>query len=461
MSRTYAKAVLPNNGGDVYNAIITSTPSLKNAGLPFAATSNYPDGTANSREIGKLLYNDINLSNQFIPALLNGIAVRVLLSKYWEDPWVSLEKGKINYGEFVEEVFINMAKPHQFDQKRAEEEVFKRDIPNVMTAFHSLNYQKFYKQSISNEELRMAFDSWEGLTRFIADIIQNMFKSANYDVNQTKRYLIARAALQGFIKAEEVNPVIDKASAEDAVAAARTVSLNMLELNSDSNYYNVPNDTQFEDQVIIINNAVAGRIDVSVLAADFNMDKAEFLTMHRLAVSSFGNLDMPRLRELFGKDQSFVDLTESDLAMLNTIPFIIFDKSWFQIYDFFNGVTNIFNSDGLYWNYDYHVWKIFGVSPFANARMFTNTPPEVVSVTISPTAVTVSPGQCAQFMAEVETKGFQNKLVVWSTDNDTVTIGSNGLLTVPGNIATGTTINVTATATADSTKSGSAVLTVG
>lgn len=110
MPRTYARAVLPTNGGDVYNAIITSTPSLKNAGLPFAATSNYPDGTANSREIGELLYNDINLSNQFIPALLNGIAVRVLLSKYWEDPWVSLEKGKINYGEFVEEVFINMAK---------------------------------------------------------------------------------------------------------------------------------------------------------------------------------------------------------------------------------------------------------------------------------------------------------------------------------------------------------------
>ena len=231
MPRTYAKASMANvTGQQLYNAIITDTPALQNGGLPFAATSNYPDGEANSRVIGELLYNNINLSNQFIPALLNGVAIKVVQSRYWEDPWVGLEKGKLDYGEFIEEIFIKMAKPHSFDQARAEQEVFKREIPNVMTAFHALNYQKFYKQTISNEELRMAFASWGELTRFIADIIQNMFTSANYDVFQTKLYMIARAIITGSVGVTEVSEITDKTTAEDAVALARTLSLNLLQL---------------------------------------------------------------------------------------------------------------------------------------------------------------------------------------------------------------------------------------
>ena len=96
MASKYPKASLAKvTGQEIYNAILTDTPALQNAGLPFAATSNYPDGEANSRVIGELLYNNINLSNQFIPALLNGIAIKVVQSRYWEDPWVGLEKGKL------------------------------------------------------------------------------------------------------------------------------------------------------------------------------------------------------------------------------------------------------------------------------------------------------------------------------------------------------------------------------
>lgn len=460
MPRVYAKATLPKNGADIYNAIVADTPSLQSAGLPFAATSNYPDGVASSREIGNLLYNNVNLSNQFIPALLNGVALKVLQSKYWEDPWIGLEKGKLDYGEFVEEVFIRLAKPRTFDQKRAEEEVFKRDIPNVMTAFHSLNYQKWYKQSISNEDLRMAFASWGELVRFISAIIQNMFKSAKYDIFQTKLYMIGRAILNGAVGVTQIPSLTNKQSAEDAVAAARTLSLNLLELSPNYNFYGVENDTPLEDQVIIINNKAAGKIDVSVLAADFNMDKAEFLTMHRLAVSSFGNLNTARLGELYAGDPSYEEISAEELKLLDSIPFAIFDRSWFQIYDYFNGITNIYNPDGVYWNYDYHVWKIFGVSPFANAQIFNSVEPTVTAVSVSPSALTISPGQRGKVVANVETTGFAPQTVSWSSDTEGVTVGQNGDIVVSGNVASGTTATITATSTFDTTKTGTSTVTV-
>lgn len=460
MATRYAKATLPPSGADIYNAILTDTPSLVNDGLPFAATSNYPDGVASSREIGNLLYNNINLSNQFIPALLNGIAIKMVQSKYWEDPWVGVEKGKFEYNEYVEEVFIRMAKPRTFDQKKAEEEVWKRDIPNVITAFHALNYQKWYKQTISNEELRMAFNSWNELTRFISEIIQNMFTSANYDVFQTKLYMIARAVTQGMIGVTNVGEITNKTTAEDAVAEARTLSMNLLELSPNYNYFHVENFTPLSDQVIILNNKAAGRIDVSVLAADFNMDKAEFLTMHRLSVSSFGNLDNARLAELYAGDPSYVEISAAEMAELDKIPFIIFDRSWFQIYDYFSGVTNIYNPDGLYWNYDYHLWKVFGVSPFANARMFGSVAPSITSVNVSPTALTITAGQSAHVTSNVVTAGFAPQTVVWSSDTDGVTVTPSGLIKVASTVEAGTKATITATSTFDPTKTGTCEVTV-
>lgn len=454
MPNKYPKTKLSSNGAEVYDALVNATPTLK-AALPLSTKKGIT-----SNMIGDMLYINQDLSNAFIPALLNQIALRVVQSKYWTDPWVGLEKGKINYGEIINEIFIKMAKPHEFDQQRAEEEVFKREIPDVLTAFHSLNYKKFYKQSISNEELRGAFISWDSLTRFIADIIQNMFTSANYDVNQTKRYMLGYSLIHGFAGVQVIKAITDKASAEDAVASARTASLDMLEMSPRFNRFKVPNFSSLEDQVIIINNKVAGRIDVSVLAADFNMDKAEFLTMHRLAVSSFGNLDTARLAELFSEDPSYEELSADELAELDQVAFIIVDRNWFQIYDYFNGVTNIFNPDGVYWNYDYQVWKVFGSSPFSNIQAFSSVAQEITGITITPSAVTVSVGQTAQLTVNVSATGFADRSVTWSSDTDGVTVNSQGNVTVV-NATTGSTATITATSNFDSTKTATCTVTVG
>lgn len=459
MAKRYAKAVLAEQGADIYNGLIAESALLQSLGMPFVATDAYPDGTAhNSQEIGALLYNNITLQNAFIPELLNKIALTLVQSKYWDDPWAMLEKGKLEYGDIVQEVFIKMAKPHRFNQKEAEETLLKRDIPDVATAFHQMNYQYYYKRTISNEELLSAFSRWEGLTKFISDLIHSMFTSANYDAYQVKKYMIALAILNGGIHTHKVAPVTDRSTAEDAVAAARSISTLMGIMSPNYNFMGVPNYAMPEDTVIILNAWAEGRIDVSVLAADFNMDKAEFLTMHRLITSGFGDLDTARLGILFKNDPSYVEISQEDLDELNSIPFAIFDRNFFQIYDKINVITNFYNQDGLYWNYDYHVWKILGISPFANAMIFSTVDAGITDVTVSPSAVTLSIGQQASLVANVQTTGFAGQGVTWTSDNENVTVSQNGIVKALAG-ATGT-VNITATSNVDATKSASAVVTI-
>ena len=62
--------------------------------------------------------------------------------------------------------------------------------------------------------------------------------------------------------------------------------------------------------------------------------------------------------------------------------------------------------------------------------------------------------------ASVVTTGFANKAVTWSVNSEAVTISEAGLLKVPSTVTSGTELTVTATSVFDSTKSGTATITV-
>ena len=90
------------------------------------------------------------------------------------------------------------------------------------------------------------------------------------------------------------------------------------------------------------------------------------------------------------------------------------------------------------------------------------------SVTVSPDTATVMPGQTLLLSATVVTQNFASKAVEWSVapttegtdDIEGVTINVYGELTIPADITAGTSITVTATSVADSTKTDTAVITV-
>lgn len=114
----------------------------------------------------------------------------------WDNPWSVFKKGRLEFGETVEEIFVNLAKPHSFDPATAEKEVYKREIPDVRAAFHSMDFQKFYKVTISNDQLRQSFLSWNGITDLIAKIVDSLYTGMRYDEYVTMKYMICRRDAQ-------------------------------------------------------------------------------------------------------------------------------------------------------------------------------------------------------------------------------------------------------------------------
>lgn len=352
--------VLTNTSVEVLNVI------RNNASQDY---KNYvPVATPNAeviKSIGSVLMDFPALQNEFISALINRIGRVIVTSKLYENPWNIFKRGLMDMGETVEEVFVNLAKPHQFSPEVAEETVFKREIADVRSSFHIMNYQKFYKTTISQEQLRQAFLSINGVTDLIMKITESLYTGANYDEFLVMRYLIAQRILNNgfhYISVSDTTPD----NIKNATAEIRKISSDLTFMSPKFNVAGVQTFTPRESQYIIMTTEFEANMDVNVLASAFNLPYADFLG-HKITTPNFGDLDIARLNMLFKDDKNYVEYSQDTLDLLDKVSFIIVDREWFMILDNLIKFTENYNGEGMYWNYWLHTWKTFSTSPFANA----------------------------------------------------------------------------------------------
>lgn len=444
---------LTTSAADILNVI------RNNASVDYR---NYvPKADANDvesvRTIGAIIMDYPALQNEFLNALVNRIGRVMLTSKMYSNPIAFFKKGVLEYGESIEEIFVNIAKVQEFNPEIAEQEVFKRVVPDVRAAFHIMNYQKFYKATVTQEQLKQAFLSWDGVTDLIARIVDSMYTGANYDEFLVMKYLLARHILDGRVYPVTV-PTVNAENAKAIVTTVKGVSNKLTFMNSEYNPAAVRTFTEKTDQYMIVNSVFDATMDVNVLASAFNMDKAEFLG-HRVLIDGFGDLDVARLGEIFAGDPTYNEPSQDELTALNAIPAVIVDKDWFMVFDMLTQFTEQYNGQGLYWNYFYHVWKTFSVSPFANSVLFVPGTPSVTSVTVSPTTASVPKGGSVSLSAVVKTEYFAPQTVVWTSSAADVKVSAAGVVTVDAD-ATSTTATITATSAFDDKKKATCTVTV-
>lgn len=444
---------LTTSAADILNVI------RNNASVDYR---NYvPKADANDvetiRTIGAIIMDYPALQNEFLNALVNRIGRVMLTSKMYSNPIAFFKKGVLEYGESIEEIFVNIAKVQEFNPEIAEREVFKRVVPDVRAAFHIMNYQKFYKATVTQEQLKQAFLSWDGVTDLIARIVDSMYTGANYDEFLVMKYLLARHILDGRVYPVTV-PTVNAENAKAIVTTVKGVSNKLTFMNSEYNPAAVRTFTEKTDQYMIVNSVFDATMDVNVLASAFNMDKAEFLG-HRVLIDGFGDLDIARLGEIFAGDPTYNEPSQEELAALNAIPAVIVDKDWFMVFDMLTQFTEQYNGQGLYWNYFYHVWKTFSVSPFANSVLFVPGTPSVTSVTVSPTTASVPKGGSVSLSAVVATEYFAPQTVVWTSSAADVKVSAAGVVTVDAD-AKSASATITATSVFDGTKKATCTVTV-
>ena len=85
--------------------------------------------TESIRAVGEQILAFQPRMNEFVSALINRIARVVVTSKLYSNPLAFAKKGLLEYGETIEEIFVDIAKANAYDWNSTNEteQAFKRD----------------------------------------------------------------------------------------------------------------------------------------------------------------------------------------------------------------------------------------------------------------------------------------------------------------------------------------------
>ena len=313
-------------------------------------------------KVGEALFGSPALKNQFLNALLNRIALVLVKSATFNNPYASLKKGYLEFGETVEEVFVGLIKPLEYSAEKAASRELKRYMPDVRSAFHIMNWRVLYPITIQDTDLKRAFLTIDGVRDMISQIVESIYTSAKYDEFLLFKYLLIKNIANG-----KLHPVaFDATDYKETAATFRGVSNKLTFMSDKYNAAGVKNVTDKRDQYIFMDAAFNAEFDVEVLAAAFNMDKANFMG-NLLLIDDWTTFDNERFDIIRANSDGIEEVTAAELALLADVKAVIVARDWFQVYDNETQFTEKYIANGLYWNYFYHNWKTVSTSPFENA----------------------------------------------------------------------------------------------
>lgn len=367
MARRIANSTLNASTIDIMNVIRQNASYDYQQNVPAVVTaSDIP-------KVGEVIYGTPAFANQFINALVNRIAIVRVQSATFNNPYSILKKGYLEFGETIEDIFVSIAKAVDFDPEKGAKREFQRTIPDVRSAFHTMNWRAMYPVTIQDEDLKQAFLSIDGVQNLIAKIVDSVYTAAEYDEFLLFKYLLIKAMSHGKMKPVSIGTGADLS---EAAVQFRGTSNVLPFMSSDYNEAGVKNNTPKERQVIFMDAMFNAQFDVNVLASAFNMDKADF--MGRLfLIDNWTEFDNERFDVIRANSDGIEEVTADELSLLADVKAVILDDNWFQVYDNNNKFTEKYVASGMYWNYFYHTWKTVSNSPFANAVVFVTSSADV------------------------------------------------------------------------------------
>ena len=453
MSYIPSERVNLSNNVAVLNAIRNSASTYYKDYVPAVVDAS------DVKEIGVTIMSDIQLQNEFLKALINRIGRVNITSKLFQNPLRMFKKGIMEFGDTIEDIYVNLPEAHQYDPAAAESEVFRREFPDVRAAFYTVNYEKFYKQTIQRRDLARCFTATDGIASLVEKIVVAMSSANQRDEFIVTKYLLAKRILDGYMTYKPVTipqGATAKQKADLLLTEIRTNSNQMEFLNTERNLAGVENFALKDDQYIIVSAASDALFDVNALAYAFHMDRAE-LEGHIVRIDSFSNIPDAAITNLIDSDHV---ISAADKLLLDSVAAVIVDSEFFQIWDVFDDIADdITNPQGLYKNAFLNVSRIFAVSPFANNTVIITTTPSVTSLTVTPASTSAAPllvsaGMSVQLNTVVAAT-FASQAVTYAVDEANsdcdAEITSGGLVTVDPDATAGDDLVITVKSVADPT----------
>lgn len=288
--------------------------------------------------------------NEFVSNLINRIGFTMISNKVYNNPLAIFKKGSVPLGTDIQDIFTNPAQAEDYEYSdTAMSKLLTITDPDTHVAYYRRNRKDIYTVTVSREGLQGAFVSWEKFEDYISSLINSLYSGDYIDEFKYTKELIKGAYNNNKAIIQTVTAPTTEATGKAFVKTLRGLFSKMRFPSTNYNAYSKMSGsdkpvTTWTDEsriVVIMKADVIANIDVDVLAASFNMDKANFMG-RLIEVDDFGEAD----DEIVG---------------------VICDEAFLQIYQNQFRFDEFYNARTMSWNFYLHAWDTFAISPFANA----------------------------------------------------------------------------------------------
>lgn len=347
---------------DLFNNIRASaTDEYKNT-VPFM---NYGDSIST---IANPILNYEAVKSQFLTGVTNMIGLTIF--KEWEEfrnPLAILKQRNLDLGVDVREIAVDILDENSYsltDEGLAD--VLKLDAPIAKECIHRLNRQVYFKISISDAELELAFNSWSDFDNFFVRKAEMLYMSNEIAEFKWAKELLRQTVQKGYVPTVAVSEVINETTGKEFVIAVKDCVADFMFPSKDYNMLKaMTNGSQTintwvkpENTVLVAPQKLYNKVDVNVLASAFNLDKADFLAGNKLAVDDLGYI---RINTAESGDPVY---------KYYKLQGMIFDKHFTQIYDKKITMKNNYIASALVDQRYLHIWQTYSTSPFADVVAF-------------------------------------------------------------------------------------------
>lgn len=335
-----------------------------------------------------------NVKNAFVNTLTNKITKSVIFSKIFNNPLKELKKGKLEYGESIEELFVQMAMSKNFGESwessgTPEGDLIRKLKPKVTAMYISVNFDKKYKTTVFDKQLRKAFINEYGLSNLVMQIVGSITSQAEYQeflaTKQTMLSLVSECKNKGLdadhkIESDTAIPigkvvkqtpyVVNTPTAKDLLKAIRTEVGNMKFPSTKYNLAKELNWSNPQDLMLMTTSETIADIDVNVLAGAFNVSMTDINTRTILVDEMPKGIFQKASTDLVDKEPTDLPSGTVECDETKKPIAILFDKDLLQIWDTYQATGTFYNAEGNYTNYFANREGIFAVCSFANMVVF-------------------------------------------------------------------------------------------
>lgn len=341
----------------------------------------------NIASISNILFNDAYqpLLNEFVTNLINRIGLTIIRNKSFKNPLAVLKKGSQPLGTDIQDIYTNPAEAEQYALNNTEmAKLLTITDPDTKVAYYRRNRKDMYTKTIAREALQAAFVSWDKFEGYISSIAQSLYSAAYIDEFKYTKALVAGAYAENKAIVKTASDVVSEATGKAFIKQVQKIYKEMSFPSSAYNAYSLNTGdnkpvitwTDSSRVVFLVRADIMSEINVDVLAAAFNMDKASFMA-RTIEVDKFDDA---------GK-----------------IMGVIADEAFFQIYDNIFRFDEFYNARTMSWNEYLHVWETFAICPFANAVILATEAPAVAyeTMTFENDSATIKAGEYGTESVEV------------------------------------------------------------